>query len=494
MLLMVYLLSAASGFSGNPDPDNGIECADHPLKASDDLTIVEQPQDAVTCLGGTAVFEIVASSSQRIFYSWQKVNDWIGGGYNSTLIIENVEYADTGRYHCILANEVYDSVYSDTVRLIIQDVPPVTATPEGPTSVTYSGEPEVYGIKHHPSVTGFHWKLIPDAAGTINQGDSLEVGDSIVEITFSKDFNGTAGLFVEMKQGNCRTLNSDTLWIDVTSIPDAQEICIVGLDEVTERCRIVWNKSDNPRAAFYTIYRESNEAGIFLKLATIPSDGAGVYVDSTSVPYAHTHSYRMTLTDTNGNESNPGKTHTTILLSSSLGTSGKHNLSWTHYKGYPFLTYEIYHGHSKDSMSYFISVASSGNSYIVQEPLPGSVHYQIVARREGCSPVLKSGVDYGETRSNLNLIVVHADSPAGTASRLKLNPNPADTKVLVSYTGSGPLPSELTLADMAGKVIRVYWMESNRMEIDISALSPGIYLIRLVGTRDTLVGKLLKKQ
>ena len=498
LLVIAWLItfSTATGQSLNQDPTKG--SPGNPLKADDTITILEQPQNDTTCLGGNAVFEVIATSPEaNMWYSWERNNnEHISGGHSSKLVIENVEFADTGRYFCILANSSNDTAYTDTVRLLLKDLPFIKAKPEGPTSVAYTGEPEIYQVKHHESITGYLWKLIPETAGWVGHEmmDTVMVRDSIIGVEFSRDFTGKAGLFVEMTQGSCRTQNSDTLWIDIAGIPGSLEICIVGLDGATERCRIVWNTIDNPIITFYNIYRETNEAGVFLKLASIPADGPSVFVDSTSVPYVHTHSYQMSITDTNGNESIRGKTHTTMLLSSSLGTNGRHNLFWTHYKGYPFLTYEIYHGQERDSITYLGSVASSVSSFIVQDPLPGTVNYQIVARRDGCDPALKSDINYGETRSNINEMIVYVGSLRDRPSLLEISPNPADKTIRVRYTGTGNISASIKVLDLVGKVCGSYILDDNQAEIDIAGFAPGVYLMHIEVPDTTIIQKFVVKR
>ena len=105
LLVIAWLItfSTATGQSLNQDQAKGSLV--NLVKAVDDsITIVEQPQNDTTCLGGNGVFEVIADSPGNMWYSWQHNNNWISEGSSSKLIIENVEFADTGRYFCILAN------------------------------------------------------------------------------------------------------------------------------------------------------------------------------------------------------------------------------------------------------------------------------------------------------------------------------------------------------------------------------------------------------
>ena len=316
--------------------------------------------------------------------------------------------------------------------------------------------------------------------------------DTLVSVIWDKGFSGIAGLYVETTMEDCSGPNSDTLWIDVAGLPVSHDICIVGIDEETEKCRIVWNKSDNQSTAFYNIYRESNEAGIFLKLASVPSEEVRLFVDATSVPYIYPHSYKMSRTDTSGNESELGRKHTTILLSSTQGTGGQHFLNWNHYVGYSFLSYEIYHGNEKDSMTLLSTISSGVNTFAVHDPLPGTVYYQIVGRRSGgCSPALKSDIDYSETRSNINQLYVSTGSYKYNPPRLVLSPNPAINKVRINYTGSLKGGLGITILNLLGQVCGQYLLENNQEEIDISGFEPGMYLLHIEEPEGILIQKLV---
>jgi hypothetical protein len=450
--------------------------------------ILSQPRDVTVCLGSTASIDICAYGYSHLKFEWFHNGQSLQQGYSmDSLVVENVSIADTGTYYCMMRDWSGEWTSSDTVHLRLSKMPEERGIPEGPTELGYSEDPIIYEIRHDELITGYNWVLLPASAGTIEY-----IEDSVVAVTWDRDFRGTAGLFTETTLGDCRGPNSDTLWINVAGIPDAQEICIVGIDETTEKCRIVWNKSANPSIASYIIYRESNETGVFLKLAEIPSSGPSVFVDSTSVPDIFPHSYQMSLKDTNGTKSDPGKIHKTMLLSSSIETGGQHFLQWNHYEGFPFLLYEIFSGPAKDSMSLLFTIASSGNTFKNQDPPDGPVYYQIVVRREdGCNPSLKSGIDYSVTRSNVEKLLAEGIYRNYRDDLLKLSPNPADTKVQVQYSGTRSSRTEISLINMLGEVFGRYPVENGKREIDVSGIAPGIYIICLQAPEGVLLQKLV---
>ena len=453
--------------------------------------ISSQPLDVTVCLGGTASIDVCAYAYHKMEFEWFHDGESLQSGYDlDSLVVRNVDFADTGTYYCMMKDWTGEWTGSDTVHLRLQGMNDDPGMPEGPAELGYPQSPVYYSVRYDEAVTWYNWVLIPQSAGTFGSQ-----GDSTIAVTWNGDFKGTAGLFVETTLGECRGLNSDTLWINVAGVPDAQEICIVGLDKETEKCRIVWNKSTDPAVASYIIYRESNQAGVFLPLAEIPASGPSVYIDSTSVPESHSQSYRMTLVDTNGTESVPGTIHRTMLLSSSLGTGGEHNLSWNHYEGFPFLSYEIYSGPSKDSMSHLETIASNISSRKINNPPGGQVYYQIVVRRDGqCNPDLKSDIDYSETRSNIEEFLAGGVQPRYSGDRLKISPNPANASLRVSYAGNGAAGADITLVNLLGQVCASYPVVPGIRVIDVSGIAPGLYLLRLEEADGVLIRKLVIKR
>ncbi len=469
---------------------NGIDGSMHynPMHMFTKPYIHTQPENDTSCLGGTASFDVFAYSSESIYYWWFHNGQSVQRLKNEpVLIIEDVTLSDTGMYNCFLESTRYDSVYSDTVYLVLREMPVYQASPEGPEYVSYSDGPLTYRVKPHEQVTAYNWILLPGDAGSIDQPE-----DTVIQVTWNSSYHGKAGLFVETSLGDCPGLNSDTLWIQVSGKPETPEICVVGLDEATEKCRIVWNPINDPSILTYNIYRESNQAGTFLPLWSINAGEPTVFVDSNSVPTLFPQSYKMSITDTCGNESDLSSVHTTILLSSSPETDGSHFLNWTHYVGAPCLSYNIYNGYRKDSMTLIYTIPSSVNAFMVPDPLPGSVLYQVVApTADPCNPTLKSSINYSETRSNINLTAVHTDPAKSSFLPVEISPNPASNKVWISYSAGREETLELILLNLLGKVCGNYILPNGQSEIDVSGIEPGMYLIHLKGRDSVYIQKLV---
>jgi hypothetical protein len=140
-------------------------------------------------------------------------------------------------------------------------------------------------------------------------------------------------------------------------------------------------------------------------------------------------------------------------------------------------------------MTYLSSVSSSVQSFIVENPLPGDVKYQIVARREGCNPELKSATSYGETRSNINELIVSTNEIENRSSAFQIIPNPANVKIFLNYTEPGNNSLQIKIYDLTGKLWGSFSLTNNQTGIDISRFPPGIYFLHLEDTKGPIVRK-----
>jgi pimeloyl-ACP methyl ester carboxylesterase len=75
-----------------------------------------------------------------------------------------------------------------------------------------------------------------------------------------------------------------------------------------------------------------------------------------------------------------------------------------------------------------------------------------------------------------------------TAGELELSPNPASDAV---YLKNLPAEGTLLLRNMNGKILRSFKAGANDVEISLSDIPPGLYVVQLVGQNQTWVNKLV---
>lgn len=68
----------------------------------------------------------------------------------------------------------------------------------------------------------------------------------------------------------------------------------------------------------------------------------------------------------------------------------------------------------------------------------------------------------------------------------ELGPNPASDYLRLKINTSFTEPLSIRLADMTGKILRVQQCETRNKRIDVSSLSPGVYLLTISNNSMTL--------
>jgi hypothetical protein len=264
----------------------------------------------------------------------------------------------------------------------------------------------------------------------------------------------------------------------------------VGYDNTTGKYRIVWNKVPDESIISYKIYRESNQAGNYLPLATVDADVVSTYIDESSSPEVLPHSYVISYMDSCGNESAYGAVHSTVHLTANLGVNGENNLIWTPYEGFAFLTYQIYRGNHRDSLDLFKSVSSNVTSFTDLNPPTKHIFYQIVVSREDvCQPVKKSTGDFSTAMSNvIEINTVGVESPA-YSGRIAIFPNPASQSITITLTGVTEGDGVVSIYNLNGSEVASHVVSSGSITIPTEDLSDGIYMIRFSSNSVRVYGK-----
>jgi hypothetical protein len=170
-------------------------------------------------------------------------------------------------------------------------------------------------------------------------------------------------------------------------IPMQANICMVTLDGATNKNLIVWEKYGISAARKYCIYKQSTITSLFEKIHEQPFDSLSVFLDTASKPSQEISRYKITAVDSCGYETDLSSQHTTLLLSSNLGTNNTVNLSWNAYEGFTFPNYEIWRS-PDEGVNYFLlsTVANNTYSYIDNAP-PSKAYYQIrITNSNSCEP------------------------------------------------------------------------------------------------------------
>jgi hypothetical protein len=290
-----------------------------------------------------------------------------------------------------------------------------------------------------------------------------------------------------------RTLNTQeihNIYTDRASSGLHASICMVSVNE-SDKNIVTWQKYQNYGIDSTYIYRESlYQPDQYDLIGKLPYSRPGIFIDSASNAEIQSNKYKILFKDKCGYESEKSQEHRTMHLTINKGEGNVWNLSWEQYLGIPVKSYKIYRGTSKSNLSLIDSTSGSNSSYTDVFAPSGSVYYQvrIDLPQDWSNP---KPVEFASSVSN---IVSKFDFIKSLSNEFSdytfFNPNPADNVIYIS--GNISTKSLVFIYNMSGELILKKQIDSNN-SIDISDLSPGIYIVKIDNSREILTKKLIKK-
>jgi hypothetical protein len=267
---------------------------------------------------------------------------------------------------------------------------------------------------------------------------------------------------------------------------------MVTFDTTTSKNMIIWNKPTNVyNLSHYNIYKQTYQSNVYTKIGQVPFSSMSTYVDTASHPLIHWDRYELSVTDTTGAESTLSADHMTIHLDASSGFTG-FNLTWNSYVGFSFLTYRIHRKHESGPWVLIDSVAADSYTLLYTDPYfeSGATYYYIeVVNPHPCYPTLKDN-GYESVVSNVAI-----SAPLGIGENkqagMRIYPNPAHDKLFIINPTTGKYNASIFTMD--GRLLSTYSLDGTKSELDVSALTDGLYIIKINSNQGLLVNKFLKE-
>jgi hypothetical protein len=262
------------------------------------------------------------------------------------------------------------------------------------------------------------------------------------------------------------------------SFASPPEICITGVDSLTNFNRVVWEKPLSTAIDSFYVYKETNQANIYQKIGGTAYVDTAVFVDISSNPSVQAYRYKLSLLDSCGIESALGSMHKTIHLTINQGVGQTWNLIWSHYEGFTFPSYNIYRGTTPGNLTLLTTIASNLSSYTDLTPPGGVVYYQIeIVNPNPCDPTLKM-LNYNDSRSNIVTSGAAGIQNLLNNGGISIYPNPTKG-VLIIEANLIKTPFDITILDAQGKIIMSERCDSDLKEMNISSLKTGIYFVKI---------------
>lgn len=411
---------------------------------------VTAPNGLGGCVGDSV--KLMANTGSGLTYQWMQSGVNISGATSSTY------YALTsGNYAVAVSNGSCSAVSAS--KFVTFNAPPSTPTitPNGSLNLCAGGS--VY-LQPNSGYSSYGW-----STGATTQNITI-TNSGVYTVTVTNTYG-------------CKS--SASYSANTSSMP-APDICIVGMDSLSGKHLLVWNKPLSGAIDSFIIYREGIVANQFNRLGAQSYSVFSTYLDNTSDPATQAYRYKLSLKDTCGIESLLSSYHKTIHLTINAGMGGAWNLIWNHYEGISFGTYNIYRGTALNNMTLLTSIASTNNSYSDLTPPAGTVYYQIeVVNPSACNPSARVATNYSSSRSNIvNVLPTGINGYYEMAESISVMPNPFSDELTVSIGKISSKNYTLLLTDVLGKVIVQKTDNNPVQQLTLSGLATGVYYLTIV--------------
>ena len=288
------------------------------------------------------------------------------------------------------------------------------------------------------------------------------------------------------QDSTCAESNRIEIAVTVGSVYQLEKICLVTVDTITWKNKVMWEKTLGVGTVSYNVYKEVS-TNIYNWVGNVPFNNDSYIIDQTSVPESHGDKYKITALDTCGNESLKSKFHKTMnLVISTFGSTM--GLSWTPYEDESGLfvpgMYYIYRGTSPNNMQLLDSISGSFTSYNDNNVF--DQYYYIVSVRKpgGCDVTRNTTESFSNNKLNFGSGINDYQ-----IKNLSIYPNPANNILSIDIQEN----AILEILNTQGQILNTKSMKEKNNNLDISNLSSGVYTLRIKTDRGIAIRKLIKQ-
>jgi photosystem II stability/assembly factor-like uncharacterized protein len=433
---------------------------------------------------------LCASSNYIIIADTFRQNDNVFYAWNTGATSGKLTVSETGTYSVIVTNLCGETA-TDSVKIVFYPLP-----------VAYAGE----DVSICPGDT-----VQLNATGGANYSWTPGYTLSDPGIQNPRAFPYATTTYTVSVTDTNFCAKTDQVTVTVPVPYGDEEICLVSVDPETEKNMVIWEKTPDVGIEYYYIYRESNVAGIYNIIGSVPVDSLSVFVDEGSNPKEQQYIYKISAVDTCGTQSELSPYHKTILLQYD-GNAGGVNLRWDKYEieGVPinFDSYIIYRGSDSTKLTEVKTISASLTSWIDTDPVANSIKqfYRIAGvKGEVCDPAnllgKKAGTGpYSHSMSNIedNRLQVGINNLRDNIYNLNIYPNPFRHQTRITYSLNKPSDVKIEIFNLLGaRTAEIANMKQDPGEFyyDLNApdlgVTEGIFYLRFTVNGNTTVKKLI---
>lgn len=407
--------------------------------------LLDQVGPILSCTG--QLVTLSCNSDPTYTYQWRKNGSYISGNNNDSLIV-----IESGIYSVIISVNGCP-VESSSIEVNFQSI----STPI--ISATGNIQSCVGGTVTLSATSGFDSYLWSNG-----------LADQDITVTSSGNY------YVEVTDINGCNSQSLPYVVNASSLP-IQNICIVGIDSLTNNLRVVWEKPlTNAIDSFY-IYKESNVSNVYTKVGVKSYDELSVWIDPVSNTALQAYRYKMSALDTCGVETPLSDEHKSIHLTINQGVGNSWNLIWSHYEGLTFGSYNIYRGTSVSNMTLLTTIQGNLNSYTDLNPPLGIVYYQIeIVNSNTCSPMKLN--NYSTSKSNLATNSFTDLEEINNKNSISIYPNPS-TNYFTLAVSEELIGKSYTICNVSGRIVSKGPVRTLKQKINFQSVPNGIYIFQI---------------
>ena len=299
-----------------------------------------------TCDNADGAITVTLTGAESAAFAW-----------SNEATTQNVTNLEKGEYSLVVTNTGTGCQISDNFTLVEPEAPVVTVSNVVSTACNASNGAVTISVNEEDLI--YNWSNNKHTKNLTN----VPAGDYTLSVV-NPETNCTA-----------------TLEVTVPSIKLKQpEIALVTVSEQTGKNLVVWLKENTDLIQRYNIYRESETANVYTKIAEVPYSELSVYEDLDANPTVTAWRYKISATDVCNEETELGEYHKTIHLMQNQGLGGVYNLDWNTYEGLDFPTYVVIRKSvvrkvvTMDTIAY---LSSNNNTYTDTLPAKGTQAYYV---------------------------------------------------------------------------------------------------------------------
>jgi hypothetical protein len=240
---------------------------------------------------------------------------------------------------------------------------------------------------------------------------------------------------------------------------------------------VVWENINNTFANKYRIYKQSKLNSNYELVHEQSKKENSTWLDTNSSNQIER--YKLSILDACGRETELSENHTTILLSSNLGSNSTVNLAWNPYEGFSYKNFEIWRSTDGITFNLLSTVANNTYAYIDNNP-PATGYYQIrIVNPTTCNPSVRNISSVISNTVDKNGKIINVASLEDKLTKIvsfRIFPNPNQGVFNIENVQPNTI---FSLFDLNGRKVHEQISTNTSLEVTLGQhINKGIYFLQ----------------